>query len=225
MAFCGQCGQPMADGSVFCSNCGHRQNLNSAQTYGAPVQPIVNYSAASSGFSSNSELPEFLEYAKKMQRRSWIFLAIIAILALAAILIFVKKDLGTAMLVWAFVVAVTALISLFSGLASKKSWEGQLIDKRIVIKRTHDDDTNITQTHRIPTLFFQTTAGKKVKIETGYRAGAFEYYEVGCHVRKHPRFSLPEKYEKDSEIICVYCGTIFSRNLNSCPKCKLIALK
>jgi hypothetical protein len=225
MAFCSQCGQPLADGAVFCGKCGQRQGQGGGPAFVTPVQPAANVYAAGYGYSKNSERPEFLAFAKKVQRRAWIFLVIVAVLALAAILIFVKKDLETIILVWAFVIVVTALINLFSGLAAKKSWEGQLIDKKIVIKRTRDQDSSQVQTRRIPTMYFQTTAGKKVKIEVGYQAGVYEYYEVGGHVRKHPRFRLPEKYEKGAEIICVYCGTIYGRDQDHCPKCKLLALK
>lgn len=38
-------------------------------------------------------------------------------------------------------------------------------------------------------------------------------------------FALFEQMDKGREIICDYCGRIYDRNLDVCPKCKLIALK
>ncbi len=238
MPFCTNCGQNLDAGSKFCDRCGQPQQPVSTaqpispaaapQAYAAPQPPVYAYPAAavSSGYSANAQMPVFQDFARKVRKRGWIFAGILAVLALIAIFIFVREELTTALIAYAVVVAFTAFLTLGSNIKAKKSWEGQLIDKKIVVKRQQDDDNSaITRYKRIPTLYFQTISGKKVKMELGSQSGAFEYYEPGCAVRKHSGFHFPEKRDKGAEIICVNCGRIYDRQLNVCPKCKLIALK
>lgn len=244
MPFCTNCGQNISEGAKFCDRCGQPQSgVTAPTTFGAPAaattvnanppaytnQPVYANQAGAfnSGFSANAQMPVFQDFARKMRNRGWIFFGIVAGLALIAILIFVREELVAALAVWAVVAAFTALLSLISNSRVKKSWEGQLIDKKIVVKQEHDNDDNssVTRYRRIPTLFFQTTSGKKVKLELGSQQGAYDYYEPGCIVRKHSGFHFPEKRDKDAQIICVNCGKFFDRQLNACPKCKLIALK
>jgi len=230
------CGQKLDDGARFCERCGQPQQAAGTNQPAVPIPapqpqayPGQSYAfpagTINSGFSVNAEMPAFQDFARKVRKRAWIFAGILATIALIAILIFAREELGLALLVFAVVAAFTALLTLISHAKTRKAWEGQLVDKKIIVKRDHDNDSSVTRYRSIPTLFFVTATGKKVKMELGSQNGAFEYYEPGCFVRKHAGFHFPEKRDKGAEIICAYCGKIYDRQLNACPKCKLIALK
>ena len=175
-------------------------------------------------FSKNINNPLAKAFQKKNKIATLIFMAVLFAIALVAIFIFAADDLETALITWAGVVALIIVLSLFSGRSGKKTWDGELEDKRIVVKTIRDNDDEM-RTENIPTLFFRTMSRKKEKVELTNGGPIFDYYNIGDKVRKHPGFTYPEKHDKDETIICIFCGNLFDIKHDNCPKCKLIAMK
>ena len=251
MAFCTHCGQQMDEQAKFCSHCGKtRQETTNGQH--APAEPMATggyqipdqtddatYSQGgyqipgtavtdqerpvSSGYSSKTQDPAFAAYAKRQKKYGWITLVVLGAIALIAIFIFSGESLGLALMTWAFVVALTALLTLFSSRKSGKSWEGVLEDKRVVVQRSRDSE-GYSSSRQVPTLTFRKADGKKEKVQLSYQNNIYDYYQVGDPVRKHPHFSYPEKYYKGETVICLNCGKLISRQKSQCPKCKLMTI-
>ncbi len=247
--FCSHCGQPSEMAGRFESAAGMNQQsepISQQAGYQLPMQPEMNdarqarsetrggyqvpgqaeavAAVVSSGFSARTQDPAFRSFINKQKKYSWIFLAVLAAAALIAIFIFARDDLGMALLTWAVVILLSAVLNIFGRRKEKKSWDGVLEDRRIVTQYDRGDEHNPGQVKHIPTLYFRTAEGKKEKVQLSYNSDAYDYYQVGDQVRKHASYGYPEKFHKGETIICVYCGKVISRHTPHCPRCKLLAI-
>jgi hypothetical protein len=199
--------------------------------YAAPQQntsyspPSFNAPQPNQGYSPKISLPVFEEFAKKQGKFAFIFLAVVALIALIAILIFVKDQLSTVLLAYLTAVGATLLFTVIGRAKLNQTWDGVIENKKIIVKvDTNQDDSVVHQKRKIPTLYIRLNNGGKKKMQLQSMA-IYDFYQIGDSVRKHKGFTLPEKLVKDTRLICIYDGTFSDYSLDTCPKCKLPLLK
>ena len=199
--------------------------------YTAPKQntsyspPSFNVPQPNQGYSPKIQLPVFEEFAKKQGKFAFIFLAVVAAIALIAILIFVKDQLSTVLLAYLAAVGATLLFTVIGRAKLNQTWDGVIENKKIIVKvDNNQDDTIVHQKRKIPTLYIRLSNGRKKKMQLQSMA-IYDFYQIGDSLRKHKGFTLPEKLVKDTRLICIYDGTFSDYSLDICPKCKLPLLK
>lgn len=187
----------------------------------------MNNSIKTTGYSQRINDTAVKAFLKKNQKAAHIFLAVIAVIALVAIIIFVRDDLEIALLTWAIVLGIIFLLSFRGGRKNKKTWDGRLENKK-VIQKVYNEEGVHSQVTNTPTLFFRSTSGKIEKVELTEGAEGdrvYNYYDIGDCVRKHSNFGYPEKYEKTETIICIYCGKFLNIEEEKCARCGMIAIR
>jgi hypothetical protein len=94
------------------------------------------------------------------------------------------------LLVAGFVVAVTALLTLYSNAKQKQTWTGTLIEKKVDSGTNYggEDDLRSIQTYYI--LIFRTEAGKKVRFQAN--KNMYDAYAVGGRFIKKSGADFPE---------------------------------
>ena len=217
MAFCVSCGSQVGDDSEFCLNCGAKLQV---------VGDTFNYQ-----YSQRINSTEVLAYKNKSKRFAKIFFFVFAVGLLAFLLIYSTAtkamNIPTALLIYGVVMTVMILLSLFQVKQQNKTWDGVIIDKKIVetINRQDDGDSYYEETVRKPTLFINKLRGKTITLYLP-NMELFNYFAVGEQVRKHKGFPYPEKLVKQYNIVhCINCGKLFNIQIDKCPGCKMPTIK
>ena len=228
--FCSNCGTQQNDNAKFCENCG--------AAIEAPVQP--SYDPRLIGFSQKINDPLFENLQKARFRKSvkhgLIFLPVLFLLF--QIIPFFADDFSrqTAFTLSLIVGGFGMIWTLAGGIARalKKTWDGEVIDKKITERRNRNDATasgyDIDYYH---TIVFRLENGgkKKMRKKLGtYELDAWDmmiYLNIGDRARYHGKLDYYEKYDKsrDTEVPCANCRKYVVIKLDNCPVCRAPVIK
>ncbi len=252
--FCSKCGSQMADGVRFCKNCGSSidslaqastestvpqyQNQGQAQPF-IQTQPPVYPSASMGGgigFSPRINDPAFAKYTKNSNKFAMVFSLIMAVVAVVGFTIYGQSssEMGNpqAFFIGCGIGGMFIVIAVFQvmGKKSSKTWDGQVVDKRIEQKKrqqNNGDDTSYTEKYTEFTVFIRSNEGKDHKIRVENDATIYNYYTIGDHVRHHGVSNTYEKYDKsqDTIIFCNACASLCDIHDDYCKRCKCPLLK
>ena len=226
--FCPKCGKRQDDNAKFCENCG--------AVMGGGAQP--SYDPRLVGFSQRIHDPVF-EQMRKANFRKNLKIGLIAfpvVILLFQIAPFFSDDFTRpiALAVGCIVGGFGLVATLIGGAkrASAKTWDGEVIDKKINERHTNDNNGN-TDTHYIHTIVFNLAGGGKKKMKRRLRTGALDawdmmvYLNIGDRVRYHGKLDYFEKYDKsrDAEVPCANCRKYVNIRLDHCPNCRVPVIK
>jgi len=214
-----------------------------AQPYGgyAPATPIQpSYGPRLVGFSQRINDPVFENLQKASFRRSvitgLIFLPIVILLF--QIVPFFADDFTRpiALAVGCIVGGFGLVWTLVGGAmrASARTWDGEVIDKKITRHNTYDDNTSgVYDVHYYHAIIFRLAGGGRKKMQRKCQTGSLNewdmmvYLNIGDRVRYHGRLDYYEKYDKsrDAEVPCANCHKYVDIRLDNCPYCQVPVIK
>jgi hypothetical protein len=190
------------------------------------------------GFSQKINDPLFEERRKKNFRKSvrngLIWLPVVVLLF--QIVPFFSLDftrpiaLGVGCIVGGFGLAATLLGG--ARRAGAKTWDGEVIDKKVIVRDSEDRNGN-AQTSYDHTIVFRLSSGGKKKMKRRLRSGSLGawdmmvYLSVGDKVRYHGKLDYYEKYDKtrDAEVPCANCRVYVDLRHDVCPNCGAPVIK
>lgn len=246
--FCENCGTALATGDQFCRECGVAQ----AQT-AAPVQPAAQpaiqpaargqsrrrqtppaaYPAENLvGFSPKINDPAFASYKRKSVTWSFLFAAILAVIAIVAFPVYGKQSgeldwpqsLYYGMGIGGMFITIALLQTIRRGL--DQTWDGvvEYKDAYNEINRSRNGQRSSTAVY---IMKIRKASGGLKKHKWRGIPGPYSYYNVGDQVRHHRGFEYYEKYDKsqDSQILCAACLSMNDIHLQQCKRCKCPLLK
>jgi len=227
---------------MFCPNCGNKveKNLKFCESCGFEISkatnPINPSETSSIGYSQRINDPAFTRYIKHSNTWIVLFMLIISVIAIVGFYIYGESEGNNPESFYQglFVGGMFAVIALFS-LVSKnsgKSFDGQVVDKKIEQKRRkkHDNDGTNSWHWEKYTLFkviVREERGKLHEITSENDDTVHNYFKVGDSVRYHGKLHHYEKYDKtgDRIIFCAACATLCDITADICPRCKCPLLK
>ena len=179
------------------------------------IHPVV-------GFSRKIDSEEVRQALKKQKKYTWIGGAIIIPAPLIGFLIYgavTDLDMGRAFLYGFLVSAVFVLTTLIVTIRQKldPSFVGTVDRKKRVIRM---DDSEQSGGHSKDQwlIYFDCEDSKRRKKEVSHTI--YNYLHEGDRVRYLPQFPQPyEKYEKDEEVLCMFCSRRVRIEKNTCPFC------
>ncbi len=222
--FCQHCGKESPDSAAFCNQCGAPLALRAAE---GPAQ-----AAAPAGFSMKIGDPAFKSYQKKSSIWSFLFAAILAVIAVIAFPIYGSRSgeidwpysLYYGMGIGGMFLVIALLQFLKRNL--EKTWDGTVASKDVYRERNRNNDQFVS---------YDTVYRMKVRKDSGgtkthkwrNTPGLYDYYAVGDRVRHHKGFYYYEKYDKsrDAQILCAACMTLNDISRDTCSRCKCPLLK
>lgn len=248
--FCSKCGTKLEGDEAFCPACGNRlaqaapapamrAAVNTTpvqpQVYAEPMQPqtsedsrIPGYPAP--GFSDRIQNPEILAKLNKSKSISRFFLTLLLPIPVIGLPIYAlisgDMELKQAFFIGAAISAIILIFNLISKSQSnpKNSYEAEVIDKKVNIRRNKDGQRKV-----YCTVVRMTDGSKKTIEETNPSShSAYEYLCVGDRFRFHPQLAFPyEKYDKtaDGFVYCACCAKKNNLAEDRCSKCGVPLLK
>ena len=210
----------------------------SAQPYGGYAPAPPPYNPGFVGFSQKIHDPVFEQLHKagfrKSIRNGLIWLPVVVLLFQIAP--FFSADftrpiaLGVGCIVGGFGLVATLVGGAMR--AGAKTWDGDVIDKKITVHQDDRDDGR-RDTYYYHTIIFRLVGGGKKKKRKRLRTGSLgawdmmTYLEIGDRVRYHGKLDYYEKYDKsrDAEVPCPNCLQYVDIRLESCPKCSVPVIK
>ena len=248
--FCQNCGTRQNDNARFCENCGAAVD-GVAQPYAPAQQPYAptqqpyapepqTYNLRLVGFSNRINDPIFEANKKASFRKNLkhglLFFPIL--LLLFQIVPFFSEDFTSqrAFVVGCIVGGFGLIWTLAGGArrASAKTWDGDVIDKKITERRNRNDAAatgyDLDYYH---TIVFRLTSGGKKKMQRKLRTNEMNawdmmiYLNIGDRVRYHGKLDYYEKYDKsrDAEVPCANCHKYVDIQLEHCPVCQAPIIK
>ncbi|HYF90812.1 MAG TPA: hypothetical protein VD969_01060 [Symbiobacteriaceae bacterium] len=188
-------------------------------------------------FSPRIHDPAFARYVQNSNRWSAIFSVILAIAAVVGFYVAGEMD-GAEMenpeslYIGLGIGGMFVLIAMFQirGRNRSKTWDGQVVDKRVEQKRRKrnlDDDHYHWENYLQYTVFVRSDSGKMHRITAENDDRFFNYYAVGDRVRHHGGLNSYEKFDKsrDTIIFCNACGTMHDIRAEYCSRCHCPLLK
>ena len=226
--FCSNCGTQQADNTKFCENCG--------TAIGGGAQP--SYDANLIGFSQRIHDPVFEKLQKAKFRKSLIMGLIwfpVVVLLFQIVPFFVDDFTRPIALGVGCIVGGFGLIATLIGGAKRagaKSWDGEVIDKKITEHITENRNGG-NDYHYFHIIVFRLAGGGKKKMKQRHRTGALDawdmmvYLNIGDKVRYHGKLDYFEKYDKsrDTEVPCANCRKYVNIRLDNCPNCQVPVIK
>lgn len=187
------------------------------------------------GFSEKIGDQAYDRYRKSSRKWSYIFSLILAIVAVVAFSVYgsVSKtiDFPYSLLYGVAIGGMFVMIATLQDLKRRKdtTWEGKVIDKKTYQKTEVRNVGGRRKTYRY-TLYVLKVMRQDGKVYTHKfkdNSTAFDYYQIGDAVKHHRGLYLYEKYDKskDSQILCVACGTFNDIHDDFCKRCKVPLLK
>jgi len=188
-------------------------------------------------FSSRINDPAFAKYVQNTNRWSAIFALILALAAVVGF--FVAGEMGVSDLenpqglyIGLTIGGMFVLIATFQiwGRNRSKTWDGQVVDKRVEQKRrkrqTSDDDYHWVNYWQY-TVYVRSDSGKLHTIVVDDDATLYNYYAIGDRVRRHAGLMTYEKADKsrDTIIFCNACATMHDISAEYCSRCHCPLLK
>ncbi|SHG69659.1 hypothetical protein SAMN02745221_00780 [Thermosyntropha lipolytica DSM 11003] len=192
------------------------------------------------GYSYRINDPAFEEYVRKTNRWSLIFALILAFIAVIGFYIAgeTSSEMSNpeALLIGLGIGGMFIAIALIqiSWRQKAKTWDGEVIDKKIEHKKRirdeYDSENNrrtYVEHYTLYTVLIRREDGKIHPISVEDNDTIYNYYQVGDKVRYHGFLNSFEKYDKskDTIIFCNACGTLCDINEDYCYRCKCPLLK
>lgn len=215
---------------MICPRC------NKTLAAGTEVCPICNFHFEPGLSYENADLIGYSDEIKNplvTKRRDKGKLPFIVVGYLAALLFLIASPLlgyySGADSLAIYVVIGLGMAAFFSYFATSqiirmrrgKTWDGQIIDKDMEIRRDRRQDVNTLK------LLVKKEDGSETWLSYDDGPTLTRYYHIGDHIRCHKDFQFAEKYNKtkDSEVICIGCGNLNEMRLTECEDCGLPLLK
>lgn len=187
------------------------------------------------GFSDKINDEAYERFRKRSGKISIVFYSIIAIVAVVGSVTYGYLSNQSRLLDSLFyglgIAAIFVAFAVINWLKKKtdSTWDGEVIDKKIErrteVRRTRDRTTR----HHYDMYVLKVRRGDGKIFTHSFRdiSGAYDYYNVGDKLRHHKGFLLYEKYDKskDSQILCVACGTFNDIKNDFCKRCRVPLLK
>lgn len=187
------------------------------------------------GFSEKINDPSYDKYRKSSRKWSYIFSLILAVVAVIVFLIYGSVsgdiDFPYSLFYGLAIGGMFVFIAVLQDLKRHKdtTWEGKVIDKNIYDKTEvrRSDSGRKTVHYKLYVLKVMRDNGKVYSHKFRDNPVFFDYYAVGDRVKHHKGFSIYEKYDKskDSQILCIACGTSNDIKDEYCKRCKVPLLK
>ena len=187
------------------------------------------------GFSEKINDPAYDKYRKSSRKWSYIFSLILAAIAVIAFPVYGSVsgdiDFPYSLFYGLGIGGMFIVIAVLQDMKKRKdtTWEGKVIDKKIYDKTEVQRAGNRNRTihYNLYVLKIMRDNGKIYTQKYRDNPTIFNYYEIGDRVKHHKGFNIYEKYDKskDSEIICIACGTFNDVHDDFCKRCKVPLLK
>ncbi len=187
------------------------------------------------GFSDKINDEAYEKFRKRSGKMSVVFYGIVAIVAVVGSVAYGYFSNRVRLLDSLFyglgIAAIFVAFAAINWLKKKtdSTWDGEVIDKKIERKTEVKRTKNRTTRHHYD-LYVLKVRREDGKIFThSFRdvSTVYDYYSVGDKVRHHKGFLFYEKYDKskNSQILCVACGTFNDMKNDFCRRCKVPLLK
>ncbi|HYG60889.1 MAG TPA: hypothetical protein VD902_22655 [Symbiobacteriaceae bacterium] len=188
-------------------------------------------------YSDKINDPAFARYLQNSNRWSAMFSFILAAIAITSF--YVAGEMGVSDLAnpEALYIGLTigcmflaiALYQIRSRMSSK-TWDGQVVDKRIEQKRRKREAGNndyYWQEYLLYTVFVRSDSGKLHTLTAEDDDTVYNYYAIGDRVRHHGGLNSYEKLDKsgDAIIFCNACASLNDINEDYCHRCHCPLLK
>ena len=184
------------------------------------------------GFSPRINAPAFAKYKGKSVTWSFLFAAILGVVALVAFPIYGKisgdiawpQSLYYGMGIGGMFLLIALLQTIKQG--RDRTWDGTVAFKDCYNEVTRDRDGH-THQEIVYVLKVRKDTGGVKKHKWHNIAGPYDYYNVGDRVRHHKGFYYYEKYDKskDAQIMCAACLSFNDIENDVCTRCKCPLLK
>ncbi len=234
--YCPQCGNMVAAGSRFCTNCGTK--LDGVAERSQPTAGVVNEGrnfesggnvggSGRVGYSTRINDPFFARHLKSSGRGAVIGSVIMAVVVFVGYAVYGIKNNDTGWFGPAIGLSIMfLLIGAVSVLRQKKSktWDGVVVNKKAKQKTRSDDDE--TEEYMQYTIYIRDERGKKHRMVFEDDQVRYDYFQVGDKVRHHAGLMTYEKYDKsqDSIVFCNVCGAVNNIDNDKCSRCKALLL-
>jgi hypothetical protein len=249
--YCSTCGSRIDENQKFCGACGQPNTRSEAANGGVPPgpgqptayapvslagpgQPADGQAPAPGlvGFSPRINDPAFAKYQKNATSWSFLFAAILAVIAVIGFPIYGKAsgeiDWPDSLYYGLGIGGMFLVIALIQTLRKgvEKTWDGVVVDKK-VRKYRDNRDGHAAHWHQEFIIKIKKDSGGTRKHKWIDQPGLFGYYNVGDRVRHHKGFYYYEKYDKsrDSQIMCAACMAVMDISLDTCQRCHCPLLK
>lgn len=186
-------------------------------------------------FSQKINDPSYERYRKASKKWSYIFSLILAVIAIIAFPIYGSIsgdiDFPYSLFYGLGIGGMFVLIALLQDLKRRKdaTWEGKVIDKNVYDRTQVKRYGNRKKTvhYKLYVLKVMRENGKVYTHKFVDNSVVFDYYNVGDRLKHHKGFIMYEKYDKskDSQILCIACGTFNDIKEQNCSRCKVPLLK
>jgi len=214
----------------------YSQPAYSQPAYSEPNYSQPNYSQAAFGgpvgYSPRINDPAFAQYKGKSTTWSFLFAAILAVIAMVAFPIYGQasgdiewpQSLYYGMGLGGMFLVIALLQTLKQG--ADHTWDGTVEYKNSYREVTRERDGH-THEEMVYILKVRKDAGGVKKHKWRNLPGPYDYYNAGDKVRHHKGFYYYEKYDKsrDSQIMCAACLSFNDMQNDVCARCKSPLLK
>lgn len=188
------------------------------------------------GYSDRINDPAFAKYLKDTNRWSAIFSVIIALMAIIGFFIYgevsTEMDNPQAIYIGCGIggMFITIAILQIIGRGRTTTWDGTVVDKKVLKKRRKQYNTGndyYWQEYTEFIIVIKSDRGKEFNIRDEDDDTQFNYYKIGDRVRRHKGLNSYEKYDKskDSIVFCNACASLNDIKDEFCFRCKCPLLK
>ncbi len=185
------------------------------------------------GYSQKINDPGMAKYVKNANSYSAIFALILAIAAVSGFYIYGESsdemENPESLYIGLTIGSMFLLIALFQIIGRNKSttWDGTIVDKKIIQKRRHDKYQKRWIDYLEYTVSIKADNGKMHFTSADDDDTKYNYYKIGDRVRHHKGLNSYEKQNKsgDSIIFCNACASLNDINEDYCFRCNCPLLK
>lgn len=221
---CPHCRLDSVNNIKFCTNCG-----KAIPNSGAEGATLV-------GFSSRINDPAFAKYLKNSKRWAIIFALCLALIVVLSFYIYgetsSEMDNPEALFIGLTIGSMFIAIAMLKlvGINRNHTWDGQIVDKKIVQKsrrRNAGNNDYYWDDYILYTVFIRSDSGKLHSVSAEDDDTVFNYFQIGDRVRHHGGLNSYEKYDKsqDDIIFCNACASLNDIRDNHCFRCNCPLLK
>jgi hypothetical protein len=220
-------------GAILKSQKGNDTDCFDSAVSNGEKSPVNTHEAGIIGYSKKIDDPAFEKYVGDTRR--WPF-QFSLILALAAVLGFYfygengsQMDNPQAFHIGLVIGGMFILIALLTiaGKRTKRTWDGEVVDKRVIKKRKKkymDNSHYNAGEYTIYIVYVKDDKGKSHEITAIDDETLFSYYRVGDKVRHHGGLNTYDK-SNDEIIFCNACSTLNDIDDDYCFRCGCPLLK
>ena len=247
--FCKNCGNPLPEGSKFCSKCGAKQDVGKERVVISKGEAPQDYGKKAYhpqlvGFSNACQYPQIIQFKEKVKKSNmgclWTvsFVPVVGITIMGIAGLFTGDNDGEfALYMFGFGALLTLIMLLISSIVKLKTrkdkpgWEGTVVDK----SKKKYRDRHAEKHHSDSGLMYYTYYSIKVRTDDGKKESfgqadcteLYNYFQIGDRVKYHPVLEYYEKYDKshDKYIFCACCKCRNSIENDVCKECGMPLFK